>query len=511
MLFAWAFLYCQGFGLIDDAYISFRYAANLAAGHGLVWNPGELVEGYTNLLWLLLLAPFSVLGLDLVLPAAILGTLFSVATLELLRRLGENTLPDRPPIAHAIPGLLLALNPAFASWTTSGMETPAFAFFVLLSATELLRPAGRRRPWLVSVSFCLAYLTRPEGAYVAGLLLLAHLLWGDGQSYRLRLREAVYLGLPLAGVVLTHVGVRLAIYGYPLPNTFYAKVLLGSVTLKRGLTHLVAFCATGGLLLIPGLLLLRAEAPLARALRTGYLLAGGYITYLVVIGGDVPPWNRFYVPLLALPMLGLGELLTRLSLAVKAKRKQLVCMFMVLFLVLLTVPGWNIGEVGQISAIRGVKEVNEVLLHVFYRRNIPKDAYLAVSAVGHVGYYLPNRILDTWGLNDAHIAHTSSKAIPTAKFAHDKSDWLYVLSRKPDFMTTFVGPKPLPIAGYEVCWPSRFVAPMAIYRRIAPLREQDLSLGMPPGVRRTLRATSPCSRPPPGLLQAIWTASHKHR
>ena len=35
----------------DDAFISFRYAANLAHGRGLVWNPGERVEGYTNFLW----------------------------------------------------------------------------------------------------------------------------------------------------------------------------------------------------------------------------------------------------------------------------------------------------------------------------------------------------------------------------------------------------------------------------------------------------------------------------
>ena len=41
----------------DDAYISFRYARNLADGLGLVWNAGERVEGYTNFLWTLMLAP----------------------------------------------------------------------------------------------------------------------------------------------------------------------------------------------------------------------------------------------------------------------------------------------------------------------------------------------------------------------------------------------------------------------------------------------------------------------
>ena len=39
----------------DDAYITMRYARNAAAGEGIVYNPGERVEGYSNPLWLGLL------------------------------------------------------------------------------------------------------------------------------------------------------------------------------------------------------------------------------------------------------------------------------------------------------------------------------------------------------------------------------------------------------------------------------------------------------------------------
>ena len=46
----------QRASIFDDAFISFRYARNLLDGHGLVWNPGERVEGYTNFLWTILLA-----------------------------------------------------------------------------------------------------------------------------------------------------------------------------------------------------------------------------------------------------------------------------------------------------------------------------------------------------------------------------------------------------------------------------------------------------------------------
>lgn len=43
----------------DDAYISYRYAENLARGQGLVFNRGERVEGYSNFLYVLVMAPAS--------------------------------------------------------------------------------------------------------------------------------------------------------------------------------------------------------------------------------------------------------------------------------------------------------------------------------------------------------------------------------------------------------------------------------------------------------------------
>ncbi|MHC4066890.1 MAG: hypothetical protein ACYSUI_20630, partial [Planctomycetota bacterium] len=50
--------------LTDDAFISFRYARNLSEGLGLVFNPGfERVEGYSNFLWVVLLAGVNALGL----------------------------------------------------------------------------------------------------------------------------------------------------------------------------------------------------------------------------------------------------------------------------------------------------------------------------------------------------------------------------------------------------------------------------------------------------------------
>src|SRR5438105_12922704 len=65
----------------DDAYISYRYAWNLVHGHGLVYNPGEVVEGYTNFLWTLLAAGAIAVGLP---PAGVTLALIIAASISLV-------------------------------------------------------------------------------------------------------------------------------------------------------------------------------------------------------------------------------------------------------------------------------------------------------------------------------------------------------------------------------------------------------------------------------------------
>jgi hypothetical protein len=119
--------------VIDDAYISFRYAENLARGQGLVFNVGERVEGYTNFLWVILLAIPARLGLDLVVSSKVLGGVFALATLWTLGTLHPGS-GARPRARNlAAPGLLLT-NTAFFLWAVHGLETAMFAFWITLGA-----------------------------------------------------------------------------------------------------------------------------------------------------------------------------------------------------------------------------------------------------------------------------------------------------------------------------------------------------------------------------------------
>ena len=119
--------------LTDDAYISFRYARNLAEGHGLVFNAGaERVEGYSNFLWTALLAAASAAGVP---PERAASPLSLLATVALWALVVAYALRHPPPSGHAwlivVPPLLLALTRSVAVWSTSGLETRWFEALVV--------------------------------------------------------------------------------------------------------------------------------------------------------------------------------------------------------------------------------------------------------------------------------------------------------------------------------------------------------------------------------------------
>ena len=103
----------------DDAYISFRYVKNFVQGQGLVYNPGERVEGYTNFLWVMLLVPFAWLGLDLALVSIALTLACSCATLALMAWLVRRYAPTPERLSVPIAAVALGLNYVFASYGTS--------------------------------------------------------------------------------------------------------------------------------------------------------------------------------------------------------------------------------------------------------------------------------------------------------------------------------------------------------------------------------------------------------
>ena len=217
--------------LTDDAFISFRYARNLAEGYGLVFNPGfERVEGYTNLSWVLWLAAGYAIGIAPELSASILSVTATVALWAVLARFVWRQRPDgNRAYLILIPLLLFGLTRSVAVWSTSGLETRLFELLVVAGALRLIHEDGelqrgiaRVHP-LAAVLFALASLTRPDGVLIAACALgaVGVLRWRETTA---RLGWAVRSLAICGGIVAAHYLFRRAYYGEWLPNTYYAKV-----------------------------------------------------------------------------------------------------------------------------------------------------------------------------------------------------------------------------------------------------------------------------------------------
>ena len=311
--------------LTDDAFISFRYARNLLEGHGLVFNPGERVEGYTNFLWVLELAAiWGGLGIRPEHAAPWLSVGFTVGTLGALLWWAARMpgLRHRGLAAWMALGLVCC-SATFAVWTSGGgLETRQFTFFVLSAVVCLSRYRNSRRGLLAaSLSLALAALTRPEGVLIAAVCLGWFAVQRIVDERRLSLgrdglRDLLTLAAPFAALTAAHFLFRYAYYGEWMPNTYYAKFV--RPWWDMGFYYYAVAALETGLYLLGPLALVGAWVRWRNARDGAYALAllciGVHALSVMRLGGDHFEWRPldFYWPLLALPavegILRLGSL-----------------------------------------------------------------------------------------------------------------------------------------------------------------------------------------------------------
>jgi hypothetical protein len=436
---------------LDDAFISYRYALNLATGHGLVFNPGEYVEGYTNLLWTLLIAAGIALGGE----AEALGhwssVLFAAASLLTAYAYAARLLPRQAAVWALLAPLGLLTANSFVCWTTAGLETPLF-MWLALSATLAL--AWHRRT-ATAVLCLLATMTRPEGALLAACLLLydavAHAAAWRGSARLPRLAAAARPALLFAVGLALLTLFRVWYYGDVVPNTFYAKV--GGIPVSRGWIYLRNFLVDGPGLLLPGIVV---AAIRVESFRPAALFIALNAAYVVAIGGDVFPVGRFMLPALPLMLGGAiagGYAVLSQSRAAGALLLALLPACMAWGLYGTWPGGWGPPDydfayrkpapfphsskraAARIHYIFSSNEDAQKHAQLARIRQLrPPVHLLAALGVGKLGYWGNDiAILDVVGLTDRHIAH-SGKLIPgTAIYpGHSRTDSDYVLSRQPD-------------------------------------------------------------------------------
>lgn len=451
----------------DDALISLRYAQRLLAGGGLTWNDGEAVEGYSNLLWVLLSAALGAFGMDLVLAVRVLGVASVALAVWALARLQPASGPGGP-LPALLAALLLCLSGPVALWSIGGLEQPLL-LGLLLSALAGLSPLLARSDAPVStrgdalraglpaaVPLLLMVWTRPDSPLFVALSACALLLWSPG-DLRARFRLAmVVAGLPAAGY-LAQLAFRLAYYGEAFPNTAYLKAAIrperfaGGVSyLRAGLAYLYPLCLSA----LPGVVLgLRRPATRAvTVLQLAWIFA--WLAYVVVIGGDHFPGHRHLLVVLGLlaaltaqGLRGLFGLRPAYGFAAAA----------LLSIALPAVVALQRRDPDYTMGIRARWQWDGQALGETVARGVaPRRPLWAVTAAGCLPYFSGLPALDMLGLNDHHIARQPPD--PRMPLAHDHGDGGYVLDRAPDLITFGLptGSTPIYVSGEQMRADPRF-------------------------------------------------------
>jgi len=452
----------------EDAYITLRFAKNLALGRGLVWNPGEApVEGYTNFLWLLLSVGAMKIGLDAPRFTQIAGTLCGGATIVLTYAAGRR-LAGWPRALAMVPPLMLAVSGPFATWSGSGMETVPFTslVFAAVFAFATYWQVGQRR-WLIGMSAALvgAALTRPEGVMVFFLLLSLSVALSAGQ-FRRRLIDhvaaAACWGIPFA----CYFAWRYSYFGFLLPNTFYAKTGGGLDQVQRGMLTSGQFVWQFVGPLVPWVCVVVWEVGVPRLGRVSlarvvdwlrrqalivacFFVTAAYTLYIVAVGNDYMAMHRFFVPLLPLIYLVGSAPLALLVPRIAADRSRRPVVVALVSLAAATTLFHSTGyeryfiakSTYQHGNYQGVQiarwhAARLTLLGRFfegYRQSSEESP--ATNAIGVIGYLGNFKVYDFYGVVDVHIARLQ---IPPQKrdalTGHQKEDYPYVLGKKPTYI-----------------------------------------------------------------------------
>src|SRR5512135_1732657 len=245
--------FALGGDAVDDAYISFRYAQNAILGHGLVFNPGERVEGFTNFLWTALMIPLEGAAIDVGRASMVLGVLFALGVMWLAVRFARSV--DVRPGVGGLTILLLAVDGTFALWAVSGLETAMFAFLVFAGALLYVREQTRAGIPFSGLLFALAAMTRPEGLFVFGITVAHQAAWRLLAERRLFTLRDVGRVLAFGLIFAPYWIARWQYYQSFLPNSFHAKVSTAgpAAQLVRGWNHLNQFVNVhlGWIILVP--------------------------------------------------------------------------------------------------------------------------------------------------------------------------------------------------------------------------------------------------------------------
>jgi hypothetical protein len=442
---------------LDDSWIHLQFARNLAAGHGLSYNAGELVTGSTAPLWTALLALLFYLPGSVVVWTKLLGIGLHLAAVDATWRLGRELGLGRGLATFAA---ALTLGTTWLVWSAlSGMEVPLFIFLALQGMILHLRErAAPERPPFSLGLLAVAALARPEGLALLGLAFVDRLLViGRDETGELRWRRPalrpLLTGLGLAACALAG---PLLFYrwagGSFLPTTFAAKggalrhwlpdlqyLNLVFTILFRPQPYMALLAGAGVLALVE-----RLGTPRDRGLLPALWLLAVPLAYSTVSpeGGAslVGNFGRYYFPfypvVVVLGVLGLERAAQAVGPHLLAGRFRLpVGALLVALIAWPTVSSLVQGVGHYVQNVSNVQD-SDVRIARWLAPRLPPQAVLAVNDIGAIKFLLPNRVIDLAGIVNPEIRRDLNRGLAFG------IPWEQTISgeiggRRPDYLVIF--------------------------------------------------------------------------
>jgi hypothetical protein len=251
---------------IDDAEIFFVYARNFVHGHGIVYSVGQgHVEGSSSFLYFLICAAAFAMSHRPEITLFVLNLIFVLLTsfcvLSVL-----DTIVDRLSLGEATRTLLavgylawMLFNPLYFVWSVvTLMDTAIFGLAIMAAFTLLAhlllaeRTATLHDSLAISACIVLTLLARPEGQLWALVECVAFLAIALRRDHSWQVQRTLF-AWPVLTTIFVSAGLtlfRLAYFGYPLPNTYYAKVTANHLsTLGDGRRYIYKFTSFYGWLI----------------------------------------------------------------------------------------------------------------------------------------------------------------------------------------------------------------------------------------------------------------------
>ena len=280
--------------LSDDAFITFRTVDNALNGYKFTWNTDERVQVYTHPLWMLMLTVFTFFFHNIYLVSIILSLFISLAAAGMLVfKLARSVL------GGVLAVLILALSNAYVDYSTSGLENPLTHLILVVFFWIYFRmPAGIKRLFFLSLVSSLGILNRMDTL----LLFLPPLVYAFFELERGQyLKGILWAAAGQVPFVLWEIFATIY-YGFPFPNTAYAKlsgVIPTSELVRHGLVYFLDSMQRDPITLITIvaaclIVLFRKKA----AMYPLVISIALYFAYLLKIGGDFMSGRFFAAPLL---------------------------------------------------------------------------------------------------------------------------------------------------------------------------------------------------------------------